>query len=138
MRHAQSLGQEAELFQMPDQARAIACPRDRALRAGFHQMRLQGDSVVAREICAVDQERIGAVQRNGWPQRGSYLAAVELPVRENVPAGGECLFDRRGVQRGILCTQVLRQRVEQAGQRLIDGVRSAIIGATTARMPASR
>ena len=95
MRCAEAIGEQAERLQIRDQARAIPRVATRGLRPRLRQMRLQPDAVITREPVAFGEKFVGAMQRDRRPKGGTDEAAVEVPVREDVPAGFECFTEAK-------------------------------------------
>ena len=83
-------------------------------------MRLQHRVVFLGERRGADDQRVGAEQRNGRRDAEPHLLAVERPAVQRGPHRAEHEVGA-AVRRRHRRLQVLRQRVEQAGDRLVEG-----------------
>jgi len=110
--------------------------RRNCLHLGLGQVRLQSGAVLAREIAAALQEIVAAVERDGRRDRGPDQVAVEFPAVQRLAHVVEARLVRRQAQPlDPFCSGggSASMRPGIASKKL----RSATIGATTARIPAS-
>ena len=83
-------------------------------------MAVQPDVELARQRGALAHEVVGAVVRNGRRDRGADRRAVERPALHRLAHRGERRVARRKPQPLDLLLQCRRQRIEQAGNRLVE------------------
>ena len=115
MRRREVRRQEPELVQMADQRRAVALDADDRLHLRFRHVHLHADAVLLGEIAAAGDECVGAVMRNGRPERGSQPVAVPRPFGEQLPAGRERHVEGIEADRRRALAQRRRHGVEQPG-----------------------
>ena len=117
-----SRAEHAELVEMRGQGLAVELDAGDRLHLRLGDMAVQPDTELARERGAAQDERVGAMVRDGRRDRGAHLVAVEATSRRSA-ARIAARVASPGARRSAATRSCsgIGQRVEQTGDRLEKG-----------------